>query len=104
MLFICFTYKFTTCFGLMLLGLGLSGIYPCTMNETHKRYDLNTAKILMGHQVGAASLGFALVVPAIGFVIQRIGLNYLPVLALSMLIYLIAIEMHLRNLNKGILM
>lgn len=99
-LFICFTYKFTTCFGLMLLGLGLSGIYPCTMNETHKRYDINTAKILMGHQVGAASLGFALVVPAIGFVIQRIGLNYLPVLTLCMLIYLIAVEMRLRKLNK----
>lgn len=100
MLFICCTYKFTTCFGLMLLGLGLSGIYPCTMNETHKRYDVNTAKILMGHQVGAASLGFALVVPAIGFVIQRIGLNYLPVLTLCMLIYLIAVEMRLRKLNK----
>lgn len=99
-LFICLTYKFTTCFGLILLGFGLSGIYPCTMNETHKRYDLNTAKILMGHQVGAASLGFAVVVPAVGFVIQRIGLNYLPVLILSMLIYLIAVEIRLRKLSK----
>ena len=83
-------YKITTAVSLVILGAGLAGIYPCTMNETHKRYDLTTAQILMGHQVGAASLGFAIITPTVGFIIQRIGLNTLPIILTFFMIFLIS--------------
>lgn len=100
MIILCFTGKISTCFSLISLGLALSGLYPCSMNETHKRYDITTAQILMGHQVGAASLGFAIVTPALGFIIQRIGLNSLPVILIGLLLYLIIIELRLRKLSR----
>jgi fucose permease len=93
--------KVTTILGIILLGLGLSGIYPCTMNETHKRYERETAKILVGHQVGSACLGFAVMTPLIGIIIQKIGLNYLPVIIFIMCIFMLMIEMKLRKLSKN---
>lgn len=101
MLMLCNPSKITTILGLILAGMGLSGIYPCTMNDTHRRYEEVTADILTGHQVGAASLGFGLITPLLGFVIQRIGLNFLPVILLFFVLYMIIIESRLRKLDNG---
>lgn len=101
MLMLCNPSKTTTIFGLILAGMGLSGIYPCSMNDTHRRYDEVTADILTGHQVGAASLGFGIITPLLGIVIQRIGLNFLPVILTFFVLYMIIIENHLRKLQKN---
>lgn len=99
MLLLCIPTHITTVIGLVALGMGLSGIYPCTMNETHKRYEIEKAKILMGHQVGSACLGFAIMTPLLGIIIQRIGLNYLPVITTIFVLILLSIELRLRKLS-----
>lgn len=99
MLLLCIPVHLTTIIGLMALGAGLSGIYPCTMNETHKRYEIEKAKILMGHQVGSACLGFAIMTPFLGIIIQRIGLNYLPIITTVFVLILLSIELRLRKLS-----
>ena len=98
MLLLCIPTHTTTIIGLIALGMGLSGIYPCTMNATHSRYELKKAKILMGHQVGSACLGFAIMTPLLGIIIQRIGLNFLPVITTCFVIILLSIELRLRKL------
>lgn len=100
MLILCFDNKITTAFSLVLAGFGLAGLYPCEMKETHKRYRKETALVLTGYEVGSASLGYGIIIPIIGAVIQRIGLNFLPVILLFFLMYLIIIELKLRNLNN----
>lgn len=99
MLLLCIPTHTTTIIGLITLGMGLSGIYPCTMNATHSRYEIEKAKILMGHQVGSACLGFAIMTPLLGIIIQRIGLNYLPVITTCFTIILLTIELRLRKLS-----
>ncbi len=99
MLLLCIPYHSTTIIGLIALGLCFSGIYPCTMNDTHKRYEIEKAKILMGHQVGSANLGFAIMTPLLGIIIQRIGLNYLPVITTIFVLILLLIELRLRKLS-----
>lgn len=99
MLLLCIPTHMTTIIGLVSLGVGLSGIYPCTMNATHSRYEIEKAKILMGHQVGSACLGFAIMTPLLGIIIQRIGLNFLPVITTCFVIILLSIELRLRNLK-----
>ena len=98
MILLCFINQISTTIALITLGFGLSGIYPCMMNDTHKRHEIQKAQILMGHQVGAASLGFAFMIPLLGFVIQRIGLNFLPVILIFFVLYMISIELKLRRL------
>lgn len=99
MLLLCIPVHSTTIVGLMALGAGLSGIYPCVMNETHKRYEMEKAKILMGHQVGSACLGFAIMTPLLGVIIQRTGLNYLPIITTIFVLILLSIELRLRELS-----
>lgn len=99
MLLLCIPTHTTTIIGLVVLGMGLSGIYPCTMNATHSRYEIEKAKILMGHQVGSACLGFAIMTPLLGIIIQRIGLNYLPVITTCFTLILLSIELRLRKLS-----
>lgn len=99
MLLLCIPTHTTTIIGLVALGMGLSGIYPCTMNATHSRYEIEKAKILMGHQVGSACLGFAIMTPLLGIIIQRIGLNFLPVITTFFTIILLLIELRLRKLK-----
>lgn len=99
MLLLCIPTHTTTIIGLVALGMGFSGIYPCTMNATHSRYEIEKAKILMGHQVGSACLGFAIMTPLLGIIIQRIGLNFLPVITTGFVIILLLIELRLRNLK-----
>ena len=96
---LCSTSKILTAAALITLGFGLSGIYPCLMNDTHKRYKQEIAQILTGHQVGAANLGYATVTPLLGIIIQRIGLNFLPVILIFFVLIILFIELRLRKLN-----
>lgn len=78
--------------GLSVIGLGfcLSGIYPCLMHETPKRFGHAYAKVMTGYQAGAASLGVALLSPLVGFILGHSSLLVLPglllIMALAMLL------------------
>jgi len=77
--------------GLALLGLGCAPVYPCLMHETPRRYDEDTARLVVGRQVAFAYVGGALVPPAYGLLASRAGLEALPVAVLLAAILLLCL-------------
>jgi fucose permease len=60
--------------GLMVLGLGCAPIYPSLMHETARRFDADTARKVIGRQVGFAYVGGALVPAGMGLLAASLGL------------------------------
>ncbi len=87
-------------FAIAITGLAFAGIYPCMITESYKRFSPNVAETLIGHQVGATYLGVAIITPLIGYICQKVGLNFLiPIFAiLGLCLFLIDIK--LRKLSK----
>ncbi len=85
--------------GLIIIGLSLAGLYPCMINITHSRFETKVATVLMGHQVGSAALGAALLVPLIGFILQKTVLSNVLWIFFALALGLFLIDLRLRRLN-----
>ncbi len=57
--------------GLILIGLGLSPVYPCLMHEVPRRFSATATPTIIGRQSGAAGLGVALLPPVLGLLADR---------------------------------
>lgn len=68
-----------TFISVFLIGFGFGPIYPCNMHETRARFTGDTAKKVVGLQVGAACIGMLCVEPLIGVIMQYVRLEMLPV-------------------------
>jgi len=69
--------------GLILLGLGLSPVFPCLMHETPRRFNSSATPVVIGRQVGASYLGGALLPAAVGYAMSHGSLELLaPTLAI----------------------
>ncbi len=78
---------------LMLLGLGCAPIYPSLMHETARRFDADTARQVVGRQVGFAYLGAAAVPAAMGVLAAAIGLSaIMPTMVLALVLLLVLSE------------
>lgn len=64
--------------GLILMGAGFAPVYPCMSHETTRRFREDTARKIMGYQVGAACLGASLFPALVGFIGARTSLEILP--------------------------
>lgn len=62
-----------TCF-----GMGLAPFYPSMIHETPKHFGQENAQTIIGHQVGFAATGSAILPPVIGAVLKRTSLVYFP--------------------------
>jgi len=79
--------------GLMLLGLGCAPIYPSLMHETARRFDADTARIVIGRQVGFAYVGAAAGPAAMGLLAAAAGAGaIMPVVFLAVVLLLILSE------------
>jgi len=95
-----FDNSLLTLLALMITGASLSGIYPCMMFETSYRFESRAASVLTGYQVGFACLGYALLVPLVGMIIENFGLAlFVPILIL-MAILLIIMDKFLHKILK----
>lgn len=56
--------------GLMLVGLGLSPVYPGLMHEVPRRFSALATPTVIGRQSGAAGLGVAMLPPALGLLAE----------------------------------
>ena len=75
--------------GLMLLGLGCAPIYPSLMHEATNRFDLATARTVIGRQVAFAYVGCALGPAALGLLGAYLGLwAIMPTICLVLLLLL----------------
>jgi len=79
--------------GLMLLGLGCAPIYPSLMHETARRFDADTARIVIGRQVGFAYVGAAAGPAAMGLLAAAAGAGaIMPVVFLAVVLLLVLSE------------
>ncbi len=76
--------------GLVLLGLGCAPIYPSLMHETTRRFDAETARKVVGRQVGFACMGGALGPAMLGLLGAWWGLGaIMPVVFAALLVLLL---------------
>ncbi len=79
--------------GLIVLGLGCAPIYPSLMHETARRFDAETARKVIGRQVGFAYVGGALVPAGMGLLAAAFGLGaIMPAVLLAVITLLVLSE------------
>lgn len=72
---------------LVLLGLGCAPIFPSLMHEATRRFDADTARRVIGRQVGFAYVGCALGPAALGLLGAHVGLwAIMPAILLALLL------------------
>jgi fucose permease len=65
-------------FALVLIGLGLSPVFPAMMHETPARFGREAARKVIGFQMGFAYVGSAFFPPFLGFILQNTRIAFLP--------------------------
>lgn len=83
---------------LLLIGLGLSPLYPTMMHDTPRRVGRGYADRLIGFQVGAALAGSALLPVLAGFTMTSLGLPLFGCILMAFAVLVLAAhEISLRN-------
>lgn len=75
--------------GLVLIGLGLAPVFPCLMSKTPERLGAESAAHAVGFQVSAGMLGAALVPGLAGLLVERMGLEFVTRVSLTLAILLV---------------
>ncbi len=65
---------------LILIGLGLSPIFPAMLHETPVRFGAEASQKIIGYQMGFGYMGAAILPPLIGLIVERLGMNFFPIL------------------------
>jgi fucose permease len=86
---ISFSTHITSFLGLAITGFSLAPLYPSMMHETPNRFDKDKTSVMIGYQVGAASVGIAILPALIGLVAAYTTLEILPFVLLGFLITMI---------------
>jgi fucose permease len=79
---------FVPAIGLSLAGLGLAPVFPCLMTRTPGRLGADLAAHAIGFQVSAAMLGAAALPSLAGVLAQRVGLEAVPMIAVTLAVLL----------------
>jgi fucose permease len=85
--------------GLILLGLGCAPIYPSLMHETTYRFDADTARKVIGHQVGFAYVGVALAPATMGLLAAHLGLGAIMLVVLLAVLLLLLLSEILNSMT-----
>jgi len=63
---------------LMLIGFGLSPIFPAMIHETPVRFGKDVSQIIIGYQMGFAYVGIATMPPLLGLAAQNFSTDLIP--------------------------
>lgn len=78
--------------GLALIGFSLAPVFPLLVSATPQRLGPDVAQHVIGFQVGAASLGIAVIPSLAGVVAQRTSLESVPLFVIAVAIVLILLH------------
>jgi fucose permease len=79
--------------GLVLLGVGCAPVFPSLMHETSRRFEPETARKVIGRQIGAAYVGGSVMPAACGLLATYAGLGVvMPLVVVLLLLLLVATE------------
>ncbi len=78
--------------GLAFMGFCLAPVFPLLVSETPQRLGVDVAQHAIGFQVGAASLGIAVIPSFAGVLAQRTTLESIPLFVIATCVVLIALH------------
>lgn len=73
----------------VILGLGLSPIFPSMIHDTQKNFGEENAQYVIGYQIAFAYIGGAIFPPLLGFIYANISINLFPYTILILAIILL---------------
>lgn len=65
---------------LIIIGLGLSPIFPAMVHETPRRFGKDKSQAIIGYQLGFAYIGSAVFPPLFGLIMSRTAMTFFPYL------------------------
>ncbi len=71
---------------LILIGLGLSPVFPAMLHETPVRFGKENSQVLIGFQMGFAYMGSAILSPLLGVILQFSFMGLFPFLLIALTI------------------
>jgi fucose permease len=84
----------------ILIGLGLSPIFPAMIHETPRRFGSEQSQDIIGYQMAFAYIGTAFLPPLFGILVKHTTMNIFPVYLLSSSIAMILCTERLAQLFK----
>lgn len=84
--------QWTALIGLILIGFALAPIFPLLISETPLRLGSGLAQHAIGFQVGAASLGIAVLPSLAGIIATRTSMEAIPLFLIAVVIGLITLH------------
>jgi len=78
--------------GLIIIGFSLAPIYPSMVHETPNRFGSEKSSVLIGYQVGAASIGVAVLPALIGWIGSITTMEVLPYILIVFLTVMITMN------------
>lgn len=85
--------------GFVLMGLGLSPIFPAMLHETPTRFGSAYSQKIIGYQMGFGYVGSAFIPPMLAWLFQYISLSVYPYLLIGLILALIFSS---RIIDRGI--
>lgn len=71
---------------LMLIGLGLSSIFPAMIHETPTRFGKENSQKIIGFQMAFAYIGVAFFTPGLGVIMENTSMKLLPIFLVGIVI------------------
>lgn len=84
----------------VLIGLGLSPIFPAMIHETPKRFGKDVSEIVIGYQMGFAYIGIAVLPPLLGLIIDSFSAEVFPYFLVICIALMITCTESVRALTK----
>jgi fucose permease len=86
----------------VILGLGLSPIFPSMIHDTPKNFGEKNAQYVIGYQIAFAYLGGAIFPPLLGFIYANLTINLFPyTIVLLAVVLLISINLLFFSVNQN---
>ena len=70
--------NFISAFSFVLIGLGLSPIFPAMIHETPIRFGKKHSQVIIGYEMGFAATGNALFPPLLGVIVKHSSMRIFP--------------------------
>jgi fucose permease len=87
--------------GLILIGLGLSPIFPCMLHETPTRFGKEHSQTIMGYQMALAYTGSTFLPPILGLVASHTTIGIFPYMIVLFALGMLLASERLNRIIKG---
>ncbi len=87
-------------YSLLILGLGCAPVFPSMIHETPRRFSIEDSQRIIGLQMASAYVGSTVTPPLFGLLGSMAGLQWMPLMQLSILLLLVLCMVMLSRLGR----